>query len=70
MARVKVARRSLPVFTYEGRADAELWTVADEAMGKSLDIIIPERQRQRHWDGYENTMATGETNQASRANEK
>ncbi|PGH54653.1 histidine kinase [Azospirillum palustre] len=34
---------------------------ADEAMGKSLDIIIPERQRQRHWDGYENTMATGET---------
>lgn len=34
---------------------------AGEAMGKSLDIIIPERQRQRHWDGYENTMATGET---------
>lgn len=33
----------------------------DEAMGKSLDIIIPERQRQRHWDGYEKTMATGET---------
>lgn len=34
---------------------------AGEAMGKSLDIIIPERQRQRHWDGYEKTMATGET---------
>ncbi|ANC90560.1 PAS domain S-box protein [Azospirillum humicireducens] len=34
---------------------------ADEAMGRSLDIIIPERQRQRHWDGYEKTMATGET---------
>lgn len=34
---------------------------AGEAMGKSLDIIIPERQRQRHWDGYGNTMATGRT---------
>jgi PAS domain S-box-containing protein len=32
-----------------------------EALGKSLDLIIPERQRQRHWDGYHKTMATGET---------
>jgi PAS domain S-box-containing protein len=34
---------------------------ADDALGKSLDLIIPERQRQRHWDGYHKTMATGET---------
>ena len=33
----------------------------EEALGKSLDLIIPERQRQRHWDGYHKTMATGET---------
>ncbi|MCL8383734.1 PAS domain-containing protein [Xanthobacter aminoxidans] len=33
----------------------------DEAMGQSLDIIIPERQRQRHWDGYHETMRTGVT---------
>ena len=32
-----------------------------EALGKSLDLIIPERQRQRHWDGYHQTMKTGET---------
>src|SRR5665811_2159552 len=32
-----------------------------EALGQSLDLIIPERQRQRHWDGYHKTMATGET---------
>ena len=32
-----------------------------EAMGQSLDLIIPQRQRQRHWDGYHKTMATGET---------
>ena len=32
-----------------------------EAIGKSLDLIIPERQRQRHWDGYHKTMDTGQT---------
>jgi PAS domain S-box-containing protein len=32
-----------------------------EAMGQSLDLIIPERQRQRHWEGYHKTMRTGET---------
>src|SRR6266571_4701841 len=33
----------------------------EDALGKSLDLIIPERQRQRHWDGYHKTMSTGET---------
>ena len=32
-----------------------------EAMGKSLDLIIPQRQQQRHWDGYHKTMETGVT---------
>ena len=32
-----------------------------EAMGKSLDLIVPERQQQRHWDGYTKTMETGKT---------
>ncbi|MDQ6684106.1 MAG: PAS domain-containing protein [Pseudomonadota bacterium] len=32
-----------------------------EALGRSLDLIIPERQRGRHWEGYETTMATGIT---------
>lgn len=32
-----------------------------EALGNSLDLIIPERQRQRHWDGYKKTMETGQT---------
>jgi PAS domain S-box-containing protein len=31
----------------------------EEAVGRSLDIIIPERLRARHWDGYRQTMATG-----------
>lgn len=34
---------------------------ADEAMGNSLDIIIPEGLRKRHWDGFEQTMRTGQS---------
>ena len=33
----------------------------EEALGRSLDIIIPERQRGRHWDGYAKTVETGIT---------
>lgn len=32
-----------------------------EALGQSLDLITPERHRQRHWAGYDKTMRTGET---------
>ncbi|EDX0374259.1 PAS domain S-box protein [Salmonella enterica] len=32
-----------------------------EALGSSLDIIIPEKYRERHWDGYCHTMQTGQT---------
>ena len=32
-----------------------------EVLGKSMDMIIPERLRKRHWEGYEKTMATGIT---------
>ena len=32
-----------------------------EALGQSLDMIIPERLRKRHGDGYAQTMRTGET---------
>lgn len=34
---------------------------ASEAIGKSLDIIIPETLRKRHWSGYANTVRTGKT---------
>jgi PAS domain S-box-containing protein len=30
-----------------------------EAIGQSLDLIIPEGLRQRHWDGYRQVMETG-----------
>lgn len=34
---------------------------AAEALGQSLDLIIPDRLRRRHWDGYHKTMDTGIT---------
>jgi PAS domain S-box-containing protein len=35
-----------------------------EALGQSLDLIIPERQRKTHWDGYHKTLQTGQTRYA------
>jgi PAS domain S-box-containing protein len=32
-----------------------------EALGRSLDIIIPENLRERHWQGYRATMRTDQT---------
>ena len=42
-------------------AEAMFGYTADEALGQSLDLIIPERWRARHWDGYRRVMASGVT---------
>ena len=48
----------------------ELWNPAAErlfgfteaeAAGQSLDLIIPEKYRERHWDGFHQVMRTGKT---------
>jgi len=39
---------------------------AVEATGRSLDLIIPERLRARHWDGYRRVMTTGHTDYGER----
>ena len=58
------------VIVCDAKGDITFWNAAatrifgfteSEALGQSLDLIIPQRQRQRHWDGYHKTMATGET---------
>jgi PAS domain S-box-containing protein len=33
---------------------------AADALGQSLDFIIPERLRARHWEGFDHWVATGE----------
>lgn len=36
-----------------------------EALGRSLDLITPEKLRARHWAGYARTMRTGRTKYAA-----
>jgi PAS domain S-box-containing protein len=42
-------------------ADRIFGFTQEEAVGASLDLIIPERLRQRHWQGYQRVIATGTT---------
>ncbi|HYB74122.1 MAG TPA: PAS domain S-box protein [Candidatus Sulfotelmatobacter sp.] len=42
-------------------AEAVFGWRAEEALGQTLDLIIPEKQRARHWEGYRAVMATGTT---------
>jgi PAS domain S-box-containing protein len=34
---------------------------AEHAIGRSLDLIIPERLRERHWAGWQQVIATGQS---------
>ncbi len=38
---------------------------AEEALGKMLDIIIPDKHRARHWEGYMRVMREGSTRYAN-----
>ena len=42
-------------------AEAIFGYTAEEAVGVSLDIIVPETIRERHWEGYYRVMKTGVT---------
>lgn len=42
-------------------AEAMFGFAAAEAVGQSLDLIIPEGMRQPHWDGYHQAIANGAT---------
>ena len=44
-------RSATRIFGYEGV----------EALGQSLDLIVPESLRARHWEGYHRVMAGGES---------
>ena len=46
---------------WNGAAERMFGFAREEAVGSSLDIIVPERMRERHWDGYHKTMETGHT---------
>ena len=56
-----VADREGTIRLWNTSAETVFGYSAEEAVGRSLDLIIPERLRQRHWDGYTKVMETGET---------
>ena len=49
------------------RAEAMFGYSPEEALGQSLDLIVPEKQRPRHWEGWHKVMATGVTKYGSDA---
>jgi PAS domain S-box-containing protein len=55
------ADREGKIRLWNSGAETVFGYTAQEALGQSLDLIVPERQRQRHWEGWEKVMASGVT---------
>lgn len=55
------ADRDGMVRLWNSGAEAMFGYTAEEAFGQSLDLIIPDKLRGRHWEGYREVMATGVT---------
>ena len=58
---VVVTDASGAIALWNAAAERMFGFAASEALGQSLDLIIPERLRNRHWEGFHKTMLTGET---------
>ena len=58
---ILVADRQGLIRYWNGGAQRMFGHTADEAVGQSLDLIIPEKRRPRHWQGYFRVMASGQT---------
>ena len=58
---ILVSDREGIILFWNSGAEQLFGHTATEAVGQSLDLIIPENLRQRHWDGYRRVMASGET---------
>jgi PAS domain S-box-containing protein len=62
---VIVADRGGAIALWNPAAERIFGFTETEALGRSLDLIIPERQREKHWNGYNMTMQTGQTRYAT-----
>lgn len=63
-----LASKSDAIIAADAKGVIQLWNPgaerifgysAAEAVGQSLDLIIPSALRERHWQGYEQVMQTG-----------
>lgn len=60
------ASRDGTIARWNGAAASLFGFTAAEAIGASLDIIIPERFREAHWRGFNAAMSSGATRLAGR----
>jgi PAS domain S-box-containing protein len=58
---VMYADREGVIRAWNRGAEALFGFPAEEVVGRSMECIIPERQRPRHWEGWDRVMASGET---------
>ncbi len=56
-----VARADGTIQLWNRAAEKMFGFSAQEAIGRSLDLIVPEKLRERHWAGFHETMKTGHT---------
>ncbi len=58
---ILIADRQGVIRFWNSGAEKMFGHAATEAVGQSLDLIIPDNLRGRHWEGYWRVMASGET---------
>ena len=58
---IMFADREGKIRLWNSGAETVFGYTAKEALGQSLDLIVPEKQRQRHWEGWDKVMASGVT---------
>jgi PAS domain S-box-containing protein len=56
-----LADREGVIRVWNRASEALFGFAAAEVIGKSLDVIIPERLRESHWRGFDQSLASGET---------
>lgn len=56
-----LADREGTIRKWDAQAQALFGYTASEAIGQSLDLIIPQHLRAAHWQGYRRAIATGHT---------
>jgi PAS domain S-box-containing protein len=61
-----VADREGLIRIWNTGAESVFGYIAGEALGQSLDIIIPEELRKRHWEAYSQAVTSGKTKLGSR----
>jgi PAS domain S-box-containing protein len=61
---VILADRDGIIRLWNAAAERILGFPAQQALGSTLDLIIPEKHRETHWRGYDRVMASGETKYA------